>query len=105
MQTIFFSNSPISFIFCYFLGISLVITYYPIFLVLIMVASAKGEKKTPRLPRNFEIAPGLSRFSAGRIYHKRGMWKKLEKPLKVHCLLLLVSSYNFRQSPPKRSHT
>jgi len=44
-------------------------------------ASAKGEKKTPRLPRNYEIAPGLSRFSAGRLFHKRGMWKKLEKPL------------------------
>jgi large subunit ribosomal protein L6e len=43
-------------------------------------ASAKGEKKTPRLPRNYEIAPGLSRFSAGRLYHKRGLWKKLEKP-------------------------
>jgi hypothetical protein len=48
-----------------------------------MVSSAKGEKKTPRLPRNHEIAPGLSRFSAGRLFHKRGLWKKLEKPLKV----------------------
>ncbi|CAD5205550.1 unnamed protein product [Bursaphelenchus okinawaensis] len=42
----------------------------------------KGAKKTPKLPRNSEIAPGISRFSAGRIFHKRGLWKKLEKPLK-----------------------
>ena len=48
-----------------------------------MVASAKGVKKTPRLPRNHEIAPGLSRFSAGRLFHKKGLWKKLEKPLKT----------------------
>ncbi|CAD5207980.1 unnamed protein product [Bursaphelenchus xylophilus] len=38
-------------------------------------------KKTPTLPRNSEIAPGISRFSAGRLFHKRGLWKKLEKPL------------------------
>ncbi|KAI6204368.1 hypothetical protein M3Y94_00666200 [Aphelenchoides besseyi] len=45
-----------------------------------MTPSAKGVKKTPRMPRNSELAPGLSRFSAGRIFHKRGLWKKLEKP-------------------------
>jgi len=42
--------------------------------------SAKGQKTTPRLPRNHEIAPGISRFSAGRLYHKRGLWIKLQKP-------------------------
>ena len=37
-------------------------------------------KTTPRLPRNYEIAPGLQRFSKARMYHKRGMWIKLKKP-------------------------
>ena len=50
------------------------------------MSSAAGKKKTPRLPRNSEIAPGLSRFSAGRLYHKRGLYKKLDKPYKVSIL-------------------
>lgn len=37
-------------------------------------------KKTPSLPRNYQIAPGLSRFSKGRMYHMKGMWIKLKKP-------------------------
>jgi len=41
---------------------------------------AKGAKKTPTMPRNWEIAPGLSRFSRARMFHKRGMWLKLKKP-------------------------
>ena len=37
-------------------------------------------KATPRLPRNYEIAPGVLRFSKARMYHKRGLWEKLKKP-------------------------
>ena len=42
------------------------------------MANKTGKK--PTLPRNFEIAPDLARFSRARMYHKRGLWKKLEKP-------------------------
>jgi len=35
------------------------------------------------LPRNYEIAPGLSRFSKARLYHKRGLYQKLQKPIKA----------------------
>jgi len=31
------------------------------------------------MPKNYEIAPGISRFSSARMYHKRGMWVKLQK--------------------------
>jgi len=41
-------------------------------------------KKGPRLPRNYEIATGLSRFSRARMYHKRGLFEKLKKPLPAH---------------------
>lgn len=41
---------------------------------------AKAAKKgTPRMPKNYEIAPGISRFSSARMYHKRGLWEKLKK--------------------------
>lgn len=33
-----------------------------------------------KLPRNYEIAPGVLRFSKARMYHKRGLWEKLKKP-------------------------
>jgi len=32
------------------------------------------------MPKNYEIAPGISRFSSARMYHKRGLWAKLKKP-------------------------
>jgi len=41
---------------------------------------AKATKKTPKMPRNWEIAPGLSRFSRARMFHKRGLYEKLKKP-------------------------
>lgn len=41
-------------------------------------------KATPRLPRNYEVAPGLLRFSRARMYHKRGLWIKLKKPFQKH---------------------
>lgn len=37
--------------------------------------------KSPKIPRNYEIAPGLKRFSKGRLFHKRGLYEKLKKPL------------------------
>ncbi|KAL7073397.1 hypothetical protein ACQ4LE_007408 [Meloidogyne hapla] len=37
-------------------------------------------KSNPKLPRNYEIAPGVLRFSKARMYHKRGLWEKLKKP-------------------------
>jgi large subunit ribosomal protein L6e len=45
------------------------------------MAKETNTKKSPRMPRNYEIAPGLSRFSRARMYHKRGLWEKLKKPL------------------------
>jgi len=36
--------------------------------------------KSVRLPRNYEIAPGLLRFSKARMFHKRGLYEKLKKP-------------------------
>jgi len=39
-----------------------------------------GKTGTPRMPRNYEIAPGLSRFSRARMYHTKGLWVKLKKP-------------------------
>jgi large subunit ribosomal protein L6e len=33
-----------------------------------------------RMPRNYEIAPGLLRFSKARLFHKRGLYEKLKKP-------------------------
>ena len=41
-------------------------------------------KATPRLPRNYEIAPGVLRFSRARMFHKRGLWAKLKKPFQKH---------------------
>ncbi|KAI3411065.1 60S ribosomal protein L6 [Globodera pallida] len=37
-------------------------------------------KTTPRMPRNYQIAPGLQRFSKARMFHAKGMWIKLNKP-------------------------
>lgn len=37
--------------------------------------------KTPRLRRNYELAPGVMRFSKARMYAKRGVYKK--KPFKI----------------------
>jgi large subunit ribosomal protein L6e len=39
-----------------------------------------AKAKAPSGPRNYEIAPGVSRFSRAAMYHKRGLYKKLEKP-------------------------
>lgn len=39
-----------------------------------------SKKPTPKLPRNYEIAPGVLRFSKARMFHKRGLWEKLKKP-------------------------
>lgn len=39
-----------------------------------------GKTATPRMPRNYEIAPGLQRFSRARMYHAKGLWIKLKKP-------------------------
>ena len=36
--------------------------------------------KGVRMPRNYEIAPGLYRFSKARMYHKRGLYEKMKKP-------------------------
>ena len=33
-----------------------------------------------RAARNYQIAPGVQRFSRGKMYHKRGLFKKLSKP-------------------------
>ncbi|MFH4977867.1 hypothetical protein AB6A40_004576 [Gnathostoma spinigerum] len=42
-----------------------------------------GEKlpRAPRMPKNYELCPGLMRFSRARMYHRRGLWarKKFEK--------------------------
>jgi len=44
------------------------------------MAQGKGAKgTTPKLPRNYEVAPGLSRFSKARLFHKRGLYQKLQK--------------------------
>uniref|UniRef100_A0A914XSG7 Ribosomal protein L6 N-terminal domain-containing protein n=1 Tax=Plectus sambesii TaxID=2011161 RepID=A0A914XSG7_9BILA len=40
-----------------------------------------GKKTTPHLPRNFELARGVMRFSKARMYSKRGVWAK--KPFKI----------------------
>jgi len=45
-----------------------------------MAPKAKSTKKGPHMARNYEIAPGLSRFSSARMFHKRGLWEKLKKP-------------------------
>nr|CAD2207558.1 unnamed protein product [Meloidogyne enterolobii] len=37
-------------------------------------------KANEKLPRNYEIAPGVLRFSKARMFHKRGLWEKLKKP-------------------------
>ena len=42
---------------------------------------AGGEKKTPRMRLNYELAPGIMRFSRARMYHKRGIYAK--KPFPV----------------------
>jgi len=42
---------------------------------------APGKKKTPHIPRNYELTPGVMRFSAARMYAKRGVWAK--KPFKA----------------------
>ena len=34
---------------------------------------AGAKKATPQIRRNYELAPGLMRFSAGRMFHKRGV--------------------------------
>nr|CAD2165266.1 unnamed protein product [Meloidogyne enterolobii] len=39
-----------------------------------------SRKPTLKLPRNYEIAPGVLRFSKARMFHKRGLWEKLKKP-------------------------
>jgi hypothetical protein len=44
-------------------------------------AMTAGKKKTPHMPRNYQLAPGVMRFSAARMYAKRGVWAK--KPFKV----------------------
>ena len=44
-----------------------------------MAPAKSGKKGTPRMPKNYEIAPGMSRFSSARMYHKRGLWAKLKK--------------------------
>ena len=47
---------------------------------LLKMAQGKGAKgTTPKLPRNYEVAPGLSRFSKARLFHKRGLYQKLQK--------------------------
>uniref|UniRef100_A0A915D985 Large ribosomal subunit protein eL6 n=1 Tax=Ditylenchus dipsaci TaxID=166011 RepID=A0A915D985_9BILA len=37
-------------------------------------------KKGVRMPKNYEIAPGLMRFSKARMFHHRGLFEKLKKP-------------------------
>ena len=34
---------------------------------------AGAKKGTPRFRRNYELAPGVMRFSAARLFHKRGV--------------------------------
>jgi len=43
-----------------------------------MAPTKTVKKTTPRMPRNYEIAPGVSRFSRARMFHERGLWKKLQ---------------------------
>jgi len=35
-----------------------------------------GKKQTPHMPRNYQLTPGVMRFSAARMYAKRGVWAK-----------------------------
>lgn len=42
---------------------------------------AAGKKSVPRMRRNYEVAPGVMRFSAARMYRKRGVFAK--KPFPV----------------------
>lgn len=37
--------------------------------------------KSPKIPRNYEIAPGLQRFSRSRLYHKKGLFIKMKNPI------------------------
>ena len=45
------------------------------------MAANGANKGIPKLPRNYQVAPGLSRFSRARLYHKRGLYQKLQKPI------------------------
>jgi large subunit ribosomal protein L6e len=45
------------------------------------IVKMPGKKNTPHLPRNYEVAPGVMRFSKARMYAKRGVWAK--KPFKA----------------------
>jgi len=39
-----------------------------------------GKKQTPHMPRNYQLTPGVMRFSAARMYAKRGVWAKKPFP-------------------------
>lgn len=39
-----------------------------------------NSSKVPKIPRNYQIAPGLQRFSRSRLFHKKGLFKKIKKP-------------------------
>ena len=39
-----------------------------------------SKEEAVKTKRNFEIAPGLLRFSRGRMFKKRGLFQKLKKP-------------------------
>ncbi|KAL3116307.1 hypothetical protein niasHT_002390 [Heterodera trifolii] len=42
--------------------------------------SKMTSKTSPKMPRNYQIASGLQRFSKARMFHAKGMWVKLKKP-------------------------
>ena len=46
-----------------------------------MTGEKKRGKRTPRLRRNYELAPGVMRFSRARMYSKRAIYAK--KPFPV----------------------
>lgn len=46
------------------------------------MVKAKG-KRVPRLRRNYQLAPGVMRFSSSRMYSKRGLFIRKRYPVVV----------------------
>jgi large subunit ribosomal protein L6e len=45
-------------------------------------AAAGGVTKPARKSRNYELVPGVRRFSKSRMYHKKALWKKVKHGLR-----------------------